>query len=71
MKTEKLARITRDVYEKDKAWALKTCQDKLNKLTEKERMELALKLGISFGSVQLYKAGKGNNIETMLRIIEN
>ena len=67
----KTVKITSKDHKEYKAWALKTCQDRLNKLTEKERMELDLKLGISFGSVQLYKAGKGNNIETMLRIIES
>jgi hypothetical protein len=34
-------------------------------------MELALKLDVSLNTIQLYKAGKGNNIETMLRIIES
>jgi hypothetical protein len=66
----KTAKITAKDHKEYKAWALKACQEKLNKLTEKERMELALMLDISFGSVQLYKKGKGNNIETMLRIIE-
>lgn len=66
----KTVKITAKDHKEYKQWALKTCQDKLNKLSEKERMELALKLNISFGSIQLYKAGKGNNIETMLRIIE-
>ena len=66
----KTAKITSRDHKDHKAWALKACQDKLNKLDERQRMELALKLGISFGSVQLYKSGKGNNIETMLMLIE-
>jgi hypothetical protein len=67
----KTLKITAKDHKEYKQWALKTCQDKLVKLSEKGRMELALKLDLSFNTIQLYKNGKGNNIETALKIIES
>lgn len=57
-------------YKKQKAQVLSECEKELSKLTEKEKMELALKLGISFNTVQAYRMGNGKNMERGLQLLE-
>jgi len=42
----------------------------LKPMTELQMAEVAVACGVSFGLIAMYKSGKGENLETAIKIIE-